>query len=122
MQRDWELVRKILFALENLELTSAHLDSRAIEGYDPDLISYHFYILKQAGLIEATCMKVMDAGLNCIATSITWEGHEFLDKVRSDTTWNKIKMTAKSIGVDLSFEAIKQVAVVFLKRLLDASA
>lgn len=120
MQRDWELVRKILAALETLGSTSAHLDSRSIEGYDSDLISYHFYILKQAGLIEATCTKVMDVGLSCVATSITWEGHEFLDKVRSDTTWNKIKTAAKSKGVDLSFEVIKQVAVIVIKGLLGA--
>ncbi|WP_265754876.1 DUF2513 domain-containing protein [Avibacterium sp. 21-594] len=42
-----------------------------------------------------------------MAINLTWQGHEFLDKIRSDTAWNKIKQIIKTKGIDLSFEAIK---------------
>jgi len=29
---------------------------------------------------------------------LTYQGHQFLDEIRSDNVWNKTKETAKSIG------------------------
>jgi hypothetical protein len=37
---------------------------------------------------------------------LTWKGHEFLDTVRSDTAWNRIKARLAEKSIDLSFDAI----------------
>ena len=37
---------------------------------------------------------------------LTWNGHEFLDKIRADITWNKIKNYSKEKGVALSFSVV----------------
>lgn len=118
MQRNWELIREILSALEGRETTHGGLSPEQISGYSPEVVSYHLYILNEAGLIEANCLKPSNTPIHCIGRILTWAGHEFLDSIRNETMWNKIKATAKSKGVDLSFEVIKQAAVVVIKGLL----
>jgi DNA-binding transcriptional ArsR family regulator len=120
MQRNWELVRDILLALEGRDTTHGGLGPEQISSYPPEVVSYHLYILNEAGLVEANCIKSSNAPIHCFGLNLTWAGHEFLDSIRNETTWNKIKETVKSKGVDLSFEAIKQVAIAVIKGLLGA--
>lgn len=110
MKRNWELVRKILAQIEELNSSERSLEPTALEGYSSGVVSYHMSLLKGAGLIEATCFQPLSGELECIATSLTWDGHEFLDKIRSDTTWEKIKSLAKTKGLDLSIDVIKSAA------------
>ncbi len=107
MVRDWELVRNILFSMEARETTLGNLAPESIEGYNPEVVSYHIYIMEEAGLIEATCFKSSNAPIRCIASSLTWDGHEFLDKIKNETIWVKVKNQIKTKGLDLSFEVIK---------------
>ncbi|MFZ7235801.1 DUF2513 domain-containing protein [Avibacterium gallinarum] len=92
MKRDWELIRKILLMLEQ-KVDNTPLDNESIKGFPPDMVVYHCQLLEQSKLI-------------CTQHKLTWQGHEFLDKIRSDTAWNKIKQTIKTKGIGLSFEAI----------------
>ena len=42
--------------------------------------------------------------MKVVINSITWNGHQFLDNVRSNTVWNKTKETAIKLGsVSVSF-------------------
>lgn len=107
MKRDWDLIRKILLSLEELPDTASSLASNEVEGYQKDDVAYHIYIMKQAGLIEAICNGTMSDGMLCIAQMLTWEGQEFLSKIRQQSTWNKIKGVIKNKGLDLSYEALK---------------
>ena len=118
MVRDWELVRKILTVLEARDTTHGALSPDVIEGYDTSVVSYHFSIMQEAGLIDAKCLKSSNAQMFCVASQLTWNGHEFLDKVRSETVWTKVKNTVESKGLDLSFEVIKAVASKVMENLL----
>lgn len=120
MQRNWELVRDILTALEQRDTTHGGLAPESIPGYSMDAVSYHFHLLKEAGLIEANGLNSSNAPMHYLGRNLTWAGHEFLDSIRNDTMWNKIKTTATSKGVDLSFDVIKQTAVIVIKGLLGA--
>ncbi|KGQ61018.1 DUF2513 domain-containing protein [Gallibacterium anatis] len=105
MKRDWELIRKILFKLEQ-KVDDTPLDSESIKGFPPDVVAYHYQLLAQAELICIEDNSTM-GDADFVAINLTWQGHEFLDKIRSDTAWNKIKQIIKTKGIDLSFEAIK---------------
>ena len=118
MVRDWELVRKILSSMEARETTHGGLDPESIEGYKPEVVSYHIYILQEAGLIEARCLKSANAPIHCFASSLTWDGHEFLDKIRNETVWAKVKNHIKTKGLDLSFEVIKIAATKVIENAL----
>lgn len=41
------------------------------------------------------------------AGRLTWEGHEFLDKIREDTIWNKTKDTIVDKGLPFAFDIVK---------------
>lgn len=105
MKRNWELVRKILLKLEQ-KVDDTPLDSESLRGFAPDVVAYHYQLLAQAELICIEDNSKMGEA-DFVAIHLTWQGHEFLDKIRRDTTWNKIKQTLKTKGIDLSFEAIK---------------
>ncbi len=118
MERNWDLVRKILLKLEAMPNTLSELYPDQITGSDEELTAYHMHLLDQAGLIKARCIRGLDTPLNCVATSLTWDGHEFLDKIRSDTVWNKVKSTAREKGLSLSLDVIKITATAAIKAML----
>jgi len=115
MQRDWDLIREILTALEARDSTRGGLAPGAFPNHPEEVVSYHFHLLHQAGLIDADIKKSGNTGIFGIARNLTWEGQEFLDKIRSDTLWNKIKSTVKDKGLDLTFDTIKAAAAALIK-------
>ena len=106
MKRDMDLCRKILLTIE------AHTQNKEIygfyvDGYDRDVVKYHCDLLKQAGFITKSSKDILG---EVIVGELTWEGQDFLDKIREDTVWNKIKEVITQKGVTLTFEIIKSVA------------
>ena len=118
MQRDWDLIRKVLLEVEALGNTQSRVDSNQIDGTDTETVAYHIRLLIEAQLVKGQCVQGLDGPLSCNATSLTWEGHEFLDKIRSSTMWNRIKTTAREKGLSMSFDAIKALAAYGLKAAL----
>lgn len=99
MRRDWDLVRRILLALEESE--GGNLTPDRVTGFDQDTVCYHMEIMRQAGLIDA---RVIQGA--CVALSLTWKGHEFLDGIRKDMVWNKVKARAREAGIGLTTDVV----------------
>ncbi len=118
MHRDWDLIRNILARIEALPNTQSVLSPDDVPGVPAETVSYHINILMDAGLIEGNCSKSINAPMHCWANQLTWAGHEFLDEIRSDTTWNRAKTLLRDKGVALSFETIKAAVEVLLKQIL----
>jgi hypothetical protein len=121
MKRDMELIRKILFAIEEQYVDVALYDLE-IEGYDQKTIAYHCRILHDANFIsdynaEFAGDELCSFGIG----SLTWEGHEFLDKIRSDTVWNKTKTTMKEQGLPFALDVIKNVASAVISGMTQAA-
>ena len=101
MQRDMELVRKIMLAAEQHEHGFAPRDL-TIEGYSDEQVGYHCYLLGDAGLAEA--IDITTRGSESPYAEIrhlTWAGHEFLDAAKDDTTWERAKQRLSSAGKSL---------------------
>lgn len=49
---------------------------------------------------------------------LTLRGHELLAELRSKELWERVKSTAKSKGIELTFDAIKAISKVVLKQLI----
>jgi hypothetical protein len=118
MKRDWDVVRRILLKLEELGNTASYLQPDGVNGYDHDLVSYHMQLLDEAGLIDADCIRGIGTPLTCLAKRLTWRGHEFLDQIRQDTVWNKVKGSAREKGLDLSLDVIVSLAKTIINSLL----
>lgn len=118
MKRDRDVVRKILLKLEEIGNTTSYLQPDGVNGYDHELVSYHMQLLDEAGLIDAECIRGMGTPLYCVAKSLTWRGHEFLDQIRQDSVWNKVKGSAREKGLDLSLDVIVSLAKTIIHSLL----
>lgn len=107
MERDMDLVRRILAELESSRnpIDAADL---ADGNHARDEVAYHIRIMAEAGLIHAKVIAAdNDPNYFVRADELTWEGQEFLANVRSDTVWSKVKLSiAKSVG-HAGFEAYK---------------
>lgn len=109
MKRDMDLVRKILLECEAAEDTRQPIAIR-IDGYADHEISYHVQLMGEAGLLDVVNFSNSRSGSVYEAKRLTWEGHEFLDAARNDTTWNKAKGAVSSVA-GVGFEVIKGVLV-----------
>jgi hypothetical protein len=85
-----ELVRNILLAIEKSELGPREWKDIEFDDVEQEMVSYHIQLLSNARLIDATNLSSMD-GYEWKAISLTWNGHEFLDSIRNDAVWKKIK-------------------------------
>ena len=110
LKRDMDLCRKILFKIEEQYIDTA-LSNLELENYDNFQIAYHCKILNEAGLIDYYNAQYADNSLYFFSVvSLTWEGHDFLDKIREDTTWNNVKKIIKDKTLPFTLEVAKTIA------------
>jgi hypothetical protein len=118
MKRDWDCIRAIFSALEDKGDIAGGLRPNQIEGFDAETVSYNMKLLIEAKLIGGTLSQMTAGSIYCVAMSMTWDGHELFDKIRSETIWNKIKAGARERAVPLSFDVVKILAIEALKSLI----
>ena len=112
MVRDMDLVRAILLAAEQLVPGERPDSVSSIPGYDQLIFAGHVELLKEAGFVEAAVARASGVGaVEARVDRLTWEGHDFLDAIRSDTVWAKTKSTIASTLGSASLEVVKAVAV-----------
>ena len=114
MKRDMDLVRLILLKIEE-DYVSTALYNIEVDGYDKETIAYHCKILHEAGFISDYGARYADNALYSFGVgSLTWEGNEFLDKIRDDSFWGKTKDAIKKKGLPLVLDTVKTVATAFI--------
>ena len=110
MKRNWDTIREILLRAEELQpdtdLTLADFD----EDRKHEII-YHIRLLDEAGLVEVDITDMLSCGPIIDLNRLTWSGHEFLDAIRSETVWSKIKAMITDKGGAMTFDIIKSVAI-----------
>lgn len=123
MQRDMELVRKILFAIEERYVDTALMScDMNIEGYDMKTVAYHCAVLHDAGLVYDYKGQYAGDGLYAFGVGrLTWDGHELLDKIKSDTVWNKTKDTIKKKGIPFVLDAVKEIATAITTAMIQSA-
>lgn len=116
MKRDMELIRKILFLLEERPVHKS-VSELPIEGYEQFNIMYHMLLLAQAGLVDFEPEKSKTGRIiKAHIFGLNWAGHEFLDAVRSEKVWRKLLKYAKDKGGALPFELLKTLGTELLKQ------
>jgi hypothetical protein len=116
-----ELIRKILFAIEK-QYVDVCLYDLNIEGYDYKTIAYHCKILYDGGLLSDYKGQYGGNELYCFGVgSLTWQGHDFLDKIKTDTVWNKTKNVIKKQGLPMILDVIKEVASTIISSMTEGA-
>ena len=110
MKRDWELVRKILLAIEELEdIEEFHHFKNGVWSFSGDYeefsqqqVLYHVVLLINEKFIWGT----LDGNEIGEIYGLTWKGHEYAEKLRSYPRWEKIKEEIKKKGLDFGADTI----------------
>ncbi len=111
MKRDLDLIRKLLLALEEKPGPEA-VDTLKIQGYDDLTIKHHLLLLAQAKLIDYEPEQTKTGRvIRVLGFNPSWQGYEFLDAVRDDTIWSKIKSEISDKAVSVPFEVLKSLAL-----------
>lgn len=114
MKKDMDLVRSILLKIED-EYRSTEIYNLEINGYDMETVAYHCQMLYQEGLITNYSSRYADNQIVFFAVgSLTWEGNDFLDKIRDDSIWGKVKETITQKGLPVVIDTIKTISTVFI--------
>ncbi len=138
MKRDWDLIRKQLTDVEEendlfreIPPKPVLTDQAAWDAYEKQLEEYrdvesrvfgHYELLVNSGYIDGLQIVRSADGLfsyGLYAPRLTMSGHDLLDTIRSTTIWEKIKATAKTKGIELTFDAIKALGAFALKSALE---
>jgi hypothetical protein len=110
MKRDWDVIRELLTRVEECSVPD---DMIQLSSFPPERaaeISYHMELLIEAGLVDGQMSKTLGPGPpSFFATRLTWDGHEFLDGIRSETVWQKTKKSFVSNGTSMTFDLVKSV-------------
>ena len=111
MKRDMELVRTLLLYFED-KPSDRVIQVAEIDGYDAATIKYHQVLLYDAGLLNCEPIKTERGRLLDVWPSeLSWQGHEFLDKVRAPFIWDEVKREIESKGlVTASLDILKALA------------
>lgn len=111
-----ELIRKMVLAAE--DAPSGYAPNKlTFDGYDEEVVSYHAYLMIQAGLatgVEVTHQQ--SPGPEAILTGLTWAGHEFADAARDETRWKKAMGLVKEKGGAVTLDVLKDL-LTYLTRL-----
>lgn len=72
MKRNWELIRQILLAVEQLAVEEQAVAANDIPGFAPEVVNYHLQLLNDAGLVKGSCSTYLDGRVECFARQLTW--------------------------------------------------
>lgn len=103
-----DLVRKILFALEKI-LPGEVFEFDSLGGVPSARLDYHLELMSDNNLV-----KVYDKLADSALVRLTWEGHEFLESVRDDKRWEKVKAEMSKSG-GFVYEMAKSIALDFVE-------
>jgi hypothetical protein len=110
MKRDMDLVRDILLKAESIPAGPPIL-YRVGEVEDLVLL-HHLEMLIEAGLLRGKISRSQGSRGDVIGISgLTWEGHEWIETVRSDRVWDETKATLAANDGALTYELAKAVAM-----------
>jgi hypothetical protein len=117
MKRDLDLVRQLMLQIEALP-AAPPVQYRMSEIEDPVLLA-HLEMLIEAGLVNGRISRSQGARGDVISVSgLSWQGHEWIEMVRSQSLWNEVKSAVLDGGGVLTFELTKAVAAkIFRARL-----
>lgn len=115
MKRDLELIRKLVLAVESSPSGYVKEDVK-IEGYSPEQIGYHSYLLIDAGLARGVDITTSGSSSpNWRLLHLTSAGHDFADSARDESTWRKATGLVKDKAGTVTLDVMKQVLASVIK-------
>lgn len=122
MKLNSDCMRDVLLKIEKMQIITTDEEDnvsieplwvddlyKALPKYDKEVIFYALYNLEQAGYVSTNLINGDDASLGYAVNHMTYEGHNFLDRIRDPKAWRYIKTAGSAIG-NFSLSVINQIA------------
>ena len=117
VKRDIELIRKLILAAEASPTAYVRNDIE-IEGYSPEEIGYHSYLLVDAGLAKGVDTTTLGKLTDWRILHLTSAGHDFADAARDESTWHKATGLVKDKVGGVTLDVMKQILINLIKNAL----
>lgn len=114
MKRDMDLIREILFYVEENYVAGEPEIDVHINGYSDSVIYEHCILMKEDGLIMRLFDRSSLESKSCKVGNLTSEGFDFLDKIRADTIWDRTKSVISEKGLPLITGIIKTISAAII--------
>lgn len=117
MKRDLDLIRTILMALE--DAPTGWAPELKLNGYTDAQVGYHAYLVMDAGLARGSDVTTAGSeGPEALLSSLTWEGHEFVEAARDESRWQRAKGMVAEKGGGISLDVLKALLISLAKSAL----
>ncbi len=118
-----ECVRDLLLAIEeNLGINDkVSIDDFELPNYSNDELIYTALKLIEAGFINGDSSNMIDGSIFVYVSSLTWDGHKFLDNIRDNEVWRKTKSIVSkfsSVSLGIISNVAAQVITALIKQQL----
>lgn len=119
MRINYDCIRDVLLSLEDILVLDENLETNATEisqlckelsDYSKQDIAYSLVMLKETDYIHANIINADNGIFDIIVFGITFEGHKYLDTVRTSAVWEETKKTFKEKAIEMTIETIMLVA------------
>lgn len=102
MDRDMDVIRKIVLALKT---TEEGVEVSSAEGLSDSIFNYNANLLLEARLAEG---RKLESGYPPTISQVdlwklTWAGHDFADAIKDEAIWHKAKEKFIKPGVSFTF-------------------
>ena len=99
MKRDMELIRELLFKIEETAPDPV-FNFGAFVDYSTHEVVHHLCLLQEAGLIHPVIERFDNGSIRQTPHfwGLKWEGCEYLDTIRDEDVWRKTKAAASQAG------------------------
>lgn len=115
MTRDLDLIRAVLADLEaRPTYVPVFAHQIELEGRSTEEIAYHCELLSDQGFIVGDG-SLSSSGPTFLVRRMTAQGHDYLDAVRNDTVWAKVKATMKDRGVAAPLDLVQRLALQYIE-------
>ncbi|GGJ86306.1 hypothetical protein GCM10007063_06020 [Lentibacillus kapialis] len=124
MELNHDCVRSVLIELEDKLTLNGHMHLAQLEKtdtfntYGHDVSVYAILKLIEIGYLNGN-HKNADNELHFLSvSSLTWQGHEFLDNIRDNIVWSKTKDASKKLSGNVSITMLSRIANSVLDKML----
>ena len=117
MKRNLDLIREILIFIEDSNGPVNSSFEIEIPEITYEELCYHLKLMYQADMISYQNSTTFDHEQYSLI-EMTYNGHEYLDKIRDVAIWSKVKEKLGSFVNSIGFDVIKSIAVKVAERMI----
>lgn len=120
LELNHDCVRDLLLAVEKHTKLNEHLEHDNIlslpevKVYDDNIVIYTAQKLNEAGYINGNFDFYYDDNVHIVISSLTYNGHTFLDTIRDDVVWRETKKNASKFS-SVSLPILLDIGASYLK-------